>query len=196
MIGERPWVVSLQTSPAMVDRAIAAIIAETNRLRDAWCDTQRSWRRHAPALSALWFCPWRTRWGWPLSCATRNLFNLGLDFAERFPACPPLGYPWPSASRCTQVYPSGSTGGGCRHPVGEPALRSTPLLSPSVPVIPKIMRVPRSRRLPRWGCCGIGGLKGRFPASDFLETSWLGAGIRRSRRWVPSPTAEGGRTRA
>jgi len=85
VIGERPWVISLQTGPAMVDRAIAAIVAETNRLREHGVTPEELEEARAGAIGSL-VLSMEDQMGMAFVLRDTELFNLGLDFPERFPA--------------------------------------------------------------------------------------------------------------
>ena len=52
-LGERPWVVSFQTGPGMVDRAIDAVLAETNRLREHGVSPEELEESRAAAIGSL-----------------------------------------------------------------------------------------------------------------------------------------------
>jgi zinc protease len=85
VLGERPWVTFLQTSPAMVDRAIAAAIAEADRLREHGVTTEELDESRAAAIGSL-VLSMEDQMGIAFVLRDTELFNLGLDFPDRFPA--------------------------------------------------------------------------------------------------------------
>jgi len=85
VLGERPWVVSLQTGPAMVDRAISAILAEVNWLRDHGVTTEELEESRAAAIGSL-VLSMEDQMGMAFVLRDTELFGLGIDFPFRFPA--------------------------------------------------------------------------------------------------------------
>jgi zinc protease len=84
VLGERPWVAFLQTSPAMVERAIAATIAEANRLREHGVTAEELEESRSAAIGSL-VLSMEDQMGMAFILRDTELFNLGLDFPERFP---------------------------------------------------------------------------------------------------------------
>ena len=85
VLGERPWVVSLQTGPAMVDRAIGAALAEANRLRDQGVTAEELEESRAAAIGSL-VLSMEDQVGMAFVLRDTELFGLGIDFPFRFPA--------------------------------------------------------------------------------------------------------------
>ena len=85
VLGERPWVVTLQTAPRMVERAITAVVAEANRLRDRGVTAAELEEARAGAIGSL-VLSMEDQMGMAFVLRDTELFNLGLDFPERFPA--------------------------------------------------------------------------------------------------------------
>ena len=85
VLGERPWVVSLQTGPAMVDRAIATAVAEVDRLRDRGITAEELEEARAAALGSL-VLSMEDQMGMAFVLRDTELFGLGIDFPVRFPA--------------------------------------------------------------------------------------------------------------
>jgi zinc protease len=85
VLGERPWVVSLQTDPAMVDRAIAAVVAEADRLRAHGVTAEELEESRAAAIGSL-VLSMEDQLGMAIVLRDTELFKLGLDFPARFPA--------------------------------------------------------------------------------------------------------------
>lgn len=85
VLGERPWVLFLQTSPAAVDRAIAGVLAETTRLRDGGVTAEELEEAKASAIGSL-ALSMEDQMGMAFVFRDTELFNLGLDFPQRFPA--------------------------------------------------------------------------------------------------------------
>ena len=83
VLGERPWVVSLQTSPAAVDRAIAGVLAETTRLCDSGVTAEELEEAKASAIGSL-ALSMQEQIGLVFVFRDTELFNLGLDFPQRF----------------------------------------------------------------------------------------------------------------
>ncbi len=83
VLGERPWVVSLQTGPAMVDRAIAAVIAETDRLRQHGVTAEELEESRAAAVGSL-VLSMEDQMGMAFVLRDTELFKLGVDFPIRF----------------------------------------------------------------------------------------------------------------
>ena len=84
VLGERPWVAFLQTSPANLDRAIAAAIAEADRLREHGVMAKELDESRAAAIGSL-VLSMEDQMGIAFVLRDTELFNLGLDFPERFP---------------------------------------------------------------------------------------------------------------
>jgi zinc protease len=84
VLGERPWVAFLQTSPAMVDRAIVAAIAEADRLREHGVTATELEESRAAAIGSL-VLSMEDQMGIAFVLRDTELFNLGLDFPDRFP---------------------------------------------------------------------------------------------------------------
>ncbi len=85
VLGERPWMVSLQTAPEAVDRAIAAVLAEIARIRDGGVTAEELTQAKASAIGSL-ALSMEDQIGMALVYRDAELFNLGLDFPRRFPA--------------------------------------------------------------------------------------------------------------
>jgi zinc protease len=85
VLGERPWVVSLQTDPAMVGRAIAAVVAEANRLRSHGVAVEELEEARAAAIGSL-VLSMEDQMGMAFVLRDTEFFGLGLDFPARFPA--------------------------------------------------------------------------------------------------------------
>jgi zinc protease len=84
VLGERPWVAFLQTSPAMVDHAIVAAIAEADRLREDGVTAKELDESRAAAIGSL-VLSMEDQMGIAFVLRDTELFNLGLDFPDRFP---------------------------------------------------------------------------------------------------------------
>jgi zinc protease len=85
VLGERPWVVSLQTDPRTVERAIPAVVAEANRLRDGGVTAEELEEARAGAIGSL-VLSMEDQIGMAFVLRDTELFGLGLDFPARFPA--------------------------------------------------------------------------------------------------------------
>jgi zinc protease len=85
VLGERPWIVSFQTDPAMVDRAIGAIVSEVNRLRDHGVTAEELEESRAAAIGSL-VLSMEDQLGMAFVLRDTELFGLGIDFPFRFPA--------------------------------------------------------------------------------------------------------------
>lgn len=85
VLGERPWVVSFQTGPAMVDRAIDAIIAEARRLREHGMTAEELEESRAAAIGSL-VLSMEDQMGMAFVLRDTELFGLGVDFPARFAA--------------------------------------------------------------------------------------------------------------
>lgn len=85
VLGERPWVVSLQTGPGMVDRAIAAAVAEARRLREHEVTPEELEESRAAAIGSL-VLSMEDQMGMAFVLRDTELFGLGVDFPARFPA--------------------------------------------------------------------------------------------------------------
>ena len=85
VLGERPWIVSFQTGPAMVDRAIGAIVAEVNRLRDHGATAEELEESRAAAIGSL-VLSMEDQLGMAFVLRDTEFFGLGIDFPSRFPA--------------------------------------------------------------------------------------------------------------
>ena len=83
VLGERPWVLFLQTSPAMVERAIAAAVAEAVRLREDGVTEEELGESRAAAIGSL-VLSMEDQMGMAFVLRDTELFNLGLDFPTRF----------------------------------------------------------------------------------------------------------------
>lgn len=84
-LGERPWMLFLQTAPAAVDRAIAGALAEATRLQDGGVAGEELERAKASAIGLL-LMSMEDQMGMAFVLRDTELFNLGLDFPRRFPA--------------------------------------------------------------------------------------------------------------
>lgn len=85
VLGERPWIVSLQTGPTMVDRAIATVIAETDRLREHGVTAEELEESRAAAVGSL-VLSMEDQMGMAFVLRDTELFGLGIDFPVRFVA--------------------------------------------------------------------------------------------------------------
>jgi zinc protease len=85
VLGERPWIVSFQTGPATVDRAIGAIVAEVNRLRDHGVTPEELEESRAAAIGSL-VLSMEDQLGMAFVLRDTELFGLGIDFPSRFSA--------------------------------------------------------------------------------------------------------------
>jgi zinc protease len=85
VLGERPWVVSFQTGPAMVDRAIDAVAAEVSRLREHGVTAEELEESRAAAIGSL-VLSMEDQMGMAFVLRDTELFDLGIDFPFRFPA--------------------------------------------------------------------------------------------------------------
>jgi zinc protease len=85
VLGERPWVVSLQTDPHTVERAIAAVVAEANRLRDHGVTAEELEEARAGAIGSL-ILSMEDQMGMAFLLRDTELFKLGLDYPSRFTA--------------------------------------------------------------------------------------------------------------
>jgi zinc protease len=85
VLGERPWVVSLQTGPGTVDRAIAAVVAEVHRLREHGVTPEELEESRAAAIGSL-VLSMEDQMGMAFVLRDTELFGLGVDFPARFPA--------------------------------------------------------------------------------------------------------------
>ena len=84
VLGERPWVLFLQTSPAMVDRCIAGALAEIGRLQDGGVTPEELEQAKASAIGSL-ALSMEDQMGTAFVLRDTELFNLGLDYPRRFP---------------------------------------------------------------------------------------------------------------
>ena len=85
VLGERPWVLFLQTAPASVDRCITATLAEIARLQDGGVTTEELEQAKASAIGSL-ALSMEDQMGMAFVLRDTELFNLGLDYPRRFPA--------------------------------------------------------------------------------------------------------------
>jgi zinc protease len=84
VLGERPWVLSLQTDPRTVERAIATAVAEIQRLREDGVAAAELEEARAAALGSL-VLSMEDQSGMAFVLRDTELFNLGLDFPTQFP---------------------------------------------------------------------------------------------------------------
>ncbi len=84
VLGERPWVVSLQTDPVAVDRAIAAALAEATRICDSGITADELEEAKASAIGSL-VLSMEEQIGLAFIFRDTELFQLGLDFPQTFP---------------------------------------------------------------------------------------------------------------
>ena len=84
VLGERPWVLFLQTAPGAVDRAIAGALSEVARLRDGGVTTEELQQAKASAIGSL-VLSMEDQMGMAFVLRDTEIFNLGLDFPQRFP---------------------------------------------------------------------------------------------------------------
>ena len=84
VLGERPWVVQLQTAPAEAEKAIAGVLAETTRLCDTGVTPEELAEAKASAIGTL-ALSMEDQMGLAFVLRDTELFNLGLDFPQRFP---------------------------------------------------------------------------------------------------------------
>ena len=85
VLGERPWVVSLQTTPALVERAIAAVVRQADRLREDGVTAEELEESRAAAIGSL-VLSMEDQMGMAFVLRDTELFGLGVDFPARFPA--------------------------------------------------------------------------------------------------------------
>jgi zinc protease len=85
VLGERPWVVSLQTTPALVEQAIAAVVRQADRLREDGVTAEELEESRAAAIGSL-VLSMEDQMGMAFVLRDTELFGLGVDFPERFPA--------------------------------------------------------------------------------------------------------------
>ncbi len=85
VLGERPWVVSLQTDPRTVERAVATAIAEIERFCEHGVTADELEEARAAALGSL-VLSMEDQMGMAFVLRDTELFNLGLDFPVQFPA--------------------------------------------------------------------------------------------------------------
>lgn len=85
VLGERPWVLFLQTAPGSVDRAIQAALAEITALRDRGVTAEELAQAQGSAIGSL-VLSMEDQIGLAFVLRDTELFNLGLDFPQRFPA--------------------------------------------------------------------------------------------------------------
>jgi zinc protease len=85
VLGERPWVVSLQTSPALVEQAIAAVVRQADRLREDGVTAEELEESRAAAIGSL-VLSMEDQMGMAFVLRDTELFGLGVDFPTRFPA--------------------------------------------------------------------------------------------------------------
>jgi zinc protease len=84
VLGERPWVLFLQTAPAMVDRCITGTLAEIVRLQDGGVTAEELEQAKASAIGSL-ALSMEDQMGMALVLRDTELFNLGVDYPRRFP---------------------------------------------------------------------------------------------------------------
>ncbi|MBI4572561.1 MAG: insulinase family protein, partial [candidate division NC10 bacterium] len=84
VLGERPWVVSLQTGPASVERAMAGVLAEATRLCDAGVTAEELDEAKAASIGSL-VLSMEDQLGMAFVLRDTELFQLGLDFPQTFP---------------------------------------------------------------------------------------------------------------
>ena len=84
VLGERPWVLFLQTSPATVDRCITSVIAEITRLQKGDITPEELEQAKASAIGSL-ALSMEDQMGMAFVLRDTELFKLGLDFPRRFP---------------------------------------------------------------------------------------------------------------
>jgi zinc protease len=85
VLGERPFVISLQTDPATVGKAVAAARAETARMRDGGITAEELQEARAGAIGSL-ILSIEEQMGLAFVLRDTELFGLGLDYPQRFPA--------------------------------------------------------------------------------------------------------------
>lgn len=85
VLGERPWVANLQTAPASVDRAIAGVLTEAVSLRNGGITVDELDEAKAASIGSL-VLSMEDQMGMAFVLRDTELFNLGLDFPQRFPA--------------------------------------------------------------------------------------------------------------
>ncbi len=85
VLGERPWVVSLQTDPRTVERAVATAVAEIERLCEHGVTAEELEEARAAALGSL-VLSMEDQMGMAFVLRDTELFGLGLDFPAQFPA--------------------------------------------------------------------------------------------------------------
>ena len=83
-LGERPWIISLQTGPQNVDLAIEAALAEARRLRDDGVTAEELQDAKAEAIGAL-ALSLEDQMGEATVYRDIELLGLGLDLTRRFP---------------------------------------------------------------------------------------------------------------
>ena len=83
VLGERPWVVTLQTAPAAAEKAIAGVLAETKKLCDAGVTAAELAEAKVSAIGSL-ALSMEDQEGLAFVYRDTELFNLGLDFPQRF----------------------------------------------------------------------------------------------------------------
>lgn len=83
VLGERPWVLTLQTSPSAVDRAIASALAEVRRLCDGGVTAEELEEAKVSAIGSL-ALSMQDQVGQAFVLRDTELFDLGLDFPQRF----------------------------------------------------------------------------------------------------------------
>ena len=84
VLGERPWVLFLQTSPGTVDRAIAGAVAEIKRLQADGVGSEELEQAKGAAIGTL-ALSMEDQMGMAFVLRDTEIFNLGLDYAHRFP---------------------------------------------------------------------------------------------------------------
>ena len=82
-LGERPWIVSLQTAPRDVDRAVSLALAEVRRLRETGVTADELERAKASAVGLLTLSL-EDQNGQAVMLRDAELFGLGLEFPQRY----------------------------------------------------------------------------------------------------------------
>ncbi|MFB3818868.1 MAG: M16 family metallopeptidase [Candidatus Methylomirabilales bacterium] len=85
VLGERPFIISLQTDPTTVDKAVAAARAETARLVSGGITAAELEEARAGAIGSL-VLSIEEQMGLAFVLRDTELFGLGLDYPQRFPA--------------------------------------------------------------------------------------------------------------
>lgn len=85
VLGERPFVIQLQTDPATVAKAVAAARAETARMLSGGITAEELEEARAGAIGSL-VLSIEEQMGLAFVLRDTELFGLGLDYPQRFPA--------------------------------------------------------------------------------------------------------------